>query len=105
MRTRHDQAARRRIIEQWDKSGLSAGKFAVGAGVSAWTLYKWRRELRSGVAGFVEVVPDESAPLDGGELDPALEIVLPGGTVVRVGRDVAEALLRRIVVALASSSA
>ncbi|MFO0828477.1 MAG: hypothetical protein U0572_10050 [Phycisphaerales bacterium] len=35
-----------RILDRWDRSGLSAAAFASSAGVSPWTLYSWRRRLR-----------------------------------------------------------
>lgn len=67
------------------------------------TLYKWRREV-SAPSRFVEIVPRRAAssaqPEENG-LAPALEIMLPAGVVVRVGRDVDEAMLRRVVRALA----
>ncbi len=81
---------------------MPARKFAARAGVSHWTLYTWRRDLRRR-GRFVELVPEASLPAARpvrDERDPALEIALPGGIVVRVGRDVDEALLRRVVLAL-----
>jgi transposase-like protein len=104
MSRRHDEAARRRIVERWERSGLPARRFAARAGVSPWTLYKWRRALRHGAAGFVELISEEPVRPARGELDAAIEITLPGGTVVRVGRGVSEAWLRRVVVTLASSA-
>lgn len=32
-------------VGEWQASGLSAAKFAVGRGYSAWGLYHWRRRL------------------------------------------------------------
>jgi transposase-like protein len=102
MSKRRDPEARRRILDQWKRSDLSSHAFARRVGVSYSTLYKWRRELGAR-ATFVEVVPRGAAvparPSRAG-IDPAVEIALPTGVVVRVGRDVDEALLRLVVRAL-----
>jgi transposase-like protein len=37
---------RRRILDRWDRSGLSAAAFAPSVGVTPWTLYAWRRRER-----------------------------------------------------------
>jgi len=37
---------RRRILDSWDRSGLSAAAFAPSVGVTPWTLYAWRRRER-----------------------------------------------------------
>ena len=81
--------------------------FACQAGVSYSSLCRWRREFRvaacPATTAFVEVVArDTSSPASpaGGGIDPALEIVLAAGIVVRVGHDVDDALLRRVVRAL-----
>ena len=102
MSNRLDAKARRRTLEQWRRSGLSAHRFAHRAKVSPWTLYKWRREF--GAPGrFVEVVARGAAggppPEDAGR-EPVLEIALPAGILLRVGRDVDVDLLRRVVLAL-----
>jgi len=39
---------RRRILDRWDRSGLSASAFAPSVGVSPWTLYAWRQRTRGG---------------------------------------------------------
>jgi hypothetical protein len=103
MSKRHDRKTRRRLVAQWQQSGLTARQFADQAGVSSTTFDRWRREVGSSAA-FVEVVArDAASPARavGGGIDPAVEIALPGGVVVRVGHDVDEVLLRRVVRALA----
>ena len=102
MRTRHDAEARRHAVEQWQRSGLGAKEFAGQAGVCYSTLYKWRRELGNGAA-FVEVVPREAASAPrpvAPSIDAAVEIALPTGVVVRIARDVDQAMVRRVVLAL-----
>lgn len=103
MSNRFDQRSRRRILGQWKRSGLSSHEFARRAGVSHATLYKWRREFAAPSA-FVEVVPGNASAAsepDEAGLDPAIQIMLPGGVVVQVGPGVDEGLLRRVVRALA----
>ena len=100
MAKQHDAEARSRILNSWQRSGLSCKAFARRAGVSFATLYRWRRaqELEGGKQ-FIEVVAAESAargPVHVDQADAALEIALPGGSVIRVGRG-ADASLVRIV--------
>ena len=101
MPNRRDLQSRRRILKRWTRSGLSSHEFARQAGVSHSTLYKWRREL--GRAAFVEAVagdPVTPGGPEGIEAGSLIQIGLPCGAVVQVGRDVDEALLRRVVLAL-----
>lgn len=105
MPKRFDPQSRRRILDRWRRSGLSSHEFARQAGVSYSTLYKWRRELGN-TAAFVEAVARDAVlparPVGAGAgAGSAVEIALLTGVVVRVGRDVDEALLRRVVRALA----
>lgn len=82
---------------------MTARQFAEQAGVSCTTVERWRREVGRSAA-FVEIVGRDAAPAAGGVgggIDPAMEISLPGGVVVRVGQHVDEVLLRRVVRALA----
>ena len=39
------------MLERQAESGLSVTDFAASAGVSAWTLYEWRRRLAGSVSG------------------------------------------------------
>lgn len=97
-------------IERWSDSGLTAKEFAAEIGVNVHTLTHWKWQLSAEARGpqertpaatpsFVEVV----APLVG-HAPPAslaavqpLELVLPGGIVVRVPSSFDPAALRRVV--------
>lgn len=79
------------ILEQQASSGLSVTKFAEQAGVSAWTLYDWRRRLSSVAAGatppkveLIEVSIARSEPAGSGGMvvrlgDGHRSIVVPPG--------------------------
>jgi len=101
-------------VERWADSGLTAKEFAAEVGVNVHTLTHWKWRLSGELAArpatvaafetpsFVEVV----APLVGND-PPAsrsamqpLELVLPGGLVVRVPSSFDPAALRRVVDAL-----
>lgn len=87
----------RRIIQDWEASGLGAKRFAEGRGFSAASLYLWRKRLRAGesppVRGpmdFVPVVVEDEvrAGLGGGtrwELETAsgLALTMSGPDAVR----------------------
>ncbi|MGC4116551.1 MAG: hypothetical protein QM765_18630 [Myxococcales bacterium] len=95
-------------VERWVDSGLTAKDFAAEIGVNVHTLTHWKWRLSTeaaprlaavGAPSFVEVV----APLVGKEM-PApsavaqpLELVLPGGLVVRVPSRFDADVLRRLV--------
>jgi hypothetical protein len=98
-------------IERWADSGLTAQEFADEIGVNVHTLSGWKWRLSTEAAraaldsghtgaGFVEVV----APLMASEspasrttaADP-LELVLPGGLVLRVPAHFDAPALRRVV--------
>jgi len=102
---------RRRILDRWDRSGLSAAAFAPSAGLSPWTLYAWRRRERELVGhsslctaivpAFVELAAAAEHASNREDCTARrIEILLPRDIVIRVqpGFDTAE--LRRIVDAL-----
>ena len=98
MQSTPNTAARRRMIEQWQRSGLPAHLFVLSRGFSVSTLYKRRRELQA-APGFTEVVMRDDpphVPLPD-TFVCAIEIATPRGLVVRVARDADEALLRRVL--------
>lgn len=68
----------RALVAEWASSGKSAGAFGREHGVSASSLYGWRRRLEAeGSAeggGFVEVVPDSAG-------SGAIEIRFPNGSI------------------------
>ena len=109
-------------VEQWQASGETAKEFATANCLNVWTLRKWReklaRESRSSSSGgapgrpqaagkrravaaegtlaFVEVLSGTaaSAPTE------RLEIVLPGGAMVRVPDRFEPETLQRLLAAL-----
>ena len=97
---------RLRILDRWDRSGLSAAAFAPSVGLSAWTLYSWRRQARlaeapSSASPFVELSPrDESTHVIGRATDAAFELSVPRGITLRVALGADPVELRRIVDAL-----
>lgn len=108
-------AHRREVVRSWEASGLSAAAYARLIGASQWTLYSWRKQLRSRrlSAGrgprstFVEIVsataatasatPPLVAPADRGS---ELELLVADDLVLRIRRGFDAATLRRIVAAL-----
>jgi transposase-like protein len=107
---------RRRILDRWDRSGLSAAAFAPAVGVSPWTLYAWRRRKRELAAAatavdarssctaivpaFVELAIDDSAAPAPPQCSAPIEIALPRGLAVRVLPGFDAGTLRRVVDAL-----
>jgi len=99
-------------IEQWAQSGLTAKEFAEEAGVNVHTLRQWKWLLssektpRPTVANAVEapsfvevVVPRQAghwAPVSR-PTAPPLELVMPGGVVVRIPSSFDADTLRRVV--------
>ena len=76
---------RRRILERWRRSGLSADAFSVRVGVHPSSLYAWRRSMppmqsaaagvpaRDAAGAFVELVAACSSSADSGPLDVGVE--------------------------------
>ena len=97
---------RLRILHRWDRSRLSAAAFAPSVGLSAWTLYSWRRQARLAEAPspgspFIELAPrDEPTHATDRTSDNAFELSLPRGITLRVAPGTDPAELRRIVDAL-----
>ena len=99
---------RARILDAWESSGLAAAAFAPQAGVTAHTLYVWRRKARSravsdpAVPRFIEAVvrPRTQRSAASAEHVPAtsamVELVL-GDVLLRVGPDVEAAHLHRVL--------
>lgn len=106
---RHTSEDRARLLGEWEASGVSAAEFASRAGVTAHTLYAWRRRARAdmgtgaggGAGRFAEVVvrPSSAGPataIDAGAACDRIEIAV-GEAVVRVGETFDEAHLRRVL--------
>jgi transposase len=98
-------AARQLWVERLDRfarSGLSPAQFCANEGVSLPSFYSWKRRLAAD--GTTESVPN---PRPGPRLLPVclpasapLELVLPGGAVLRIGPGCDLAWLRSVVEAL-----
>jgi transposase-like protein len=99
-------------VERWVDSGLTAQEFAAEIGVNASTLAHWKWQLAQGArgvapgvattpagAGFVEVVTPMMGRASASERSAPepLEVVLPGGVVVRVPLRFDAASLRLVV--------
>ena len=80
----------RRMLRQWQRSGLSVRAFCEQHGLSQPSFYAWRRTLADRDAHTVAFVPVELVPepTPGPTPGPAaagLELLLPGGRVLRIG--------------------
>jgi len=111
---------RRRILDRWDRSGLSASAFAPTVGVSPWTLYAWRQRTRGGrlasggghgrvpstanVPAFVEISAIGDHAADHGDAEGRIEISLPRDLTVRVAPGFDADTLRRAVEAILPSA-
>jgi len=111
---------RRRILDRWDRSGLSASAFAPTVGVSPWTLYAWRQRTRGGrlasgggdcrvpstaiVPAFVEISAIGDHAADHGDGEGRIEISLPRDLTVRVAPGFDADTLRRAVEAILPSA-
>ncbi len=89
------------IVERWEASGISMAEFCRREGIAYTQFMSWRRRLSSpgeSVRGFAELVlaPGGGLPAEA----VLLEIVLPGGVVVRVFPRADLALLRAAVEAV-----
>jgi transposase len=113
---------KRLIVAEAMQPGVTATEVARRWGIGTGLLYTWRQQFFAGELGeppmpapaFVQVslappAQPEAAPahppaVKAGTALAAgqMEIVLPGGAVVRVGSDVDGSALRRVLVALAS---
>ena len=69
------------ILERQAASGLSVTEFAEQAGMSAWTLYDWRRRLLSSVATEATSTPARLIEVTLAQPEP----LAAAGMVVRLG--------------------
>jgi transposase-like protein len=74
------------LLREFEGSGLSMAEFCRRREVGYSTMAAWRRAWRTGSAAFVEVEPVECGePMTGaGRGSLCAELMLPGGTVLRV---------------------
>lgn len=102
-------AQRRRVLEDWKRSGLTSHEFARVSGVSHASLYKWKRELGAAgdkrrAAAFVEVVPAGSAgagaDLSQGGAESGVEVLIGESLRIHLRRGFDPATLRRVIEAI-----
>lgn len=78
----------RQLLARWRRSGLSVRDFCAQAGCSEPSFYSWRRELQRRDRVAAAVVPPAFVPVrvvaDPIAAAPALEVLLPGGSVLRL---------------------
>lgn len=103
----------RRLLGDWERSGLSQAAFCRERGLSPQTFSGWKRELgrrdalrapgsgrAEGRMGFVPVRVVGTRGRDGERFAGGLEVVLGNGRRIRVGAGVDAALLARVVAVL-----
>ena len=100
-RHRFSPEERDRFLAEWQATGVSAAEFAPRAGVTAHTLYAWRRRVRAAAqevatSRFAEVVVRSSPASAAGGSPARIEIVV-GDALVRVGAAFDDAQLRRVL--------
>lgn len=100
-----------RIVAELEAPGACFAEVARRHDVSRGLLWNWRRQVRQGslapIAAVqflpVRMTPAAPAPAPlpaakpAASADAAIEIALPDGTTVRVGRDASAATLRRVL--------
>ena len=92
-------------ISEQRRSGLSVRGFCRREGLSEASFYSWRRTLAERASeakeanepSFVQVTSAASEPQSPAAAASSLEVVLPGGAVVRVPMGFDAALLRQVV--------
>jgi transposase len=92
-----DEQKRLIVLEAMQPGALVtevARRWGVGTGL----IYTWRRQMQQGELGAMPV-PEVPAEADGSDAG-LIEVALPCGATVRVGRHVDEAALRRVLSAV-----
>lgn len=90
-RVKRSEAEWQRIVNRFERSGLTCGEFCAREGVAASSLSKWRQELGRRThsrdrraAAFVEVLPPSGPDRSNGGLASGEgELALPGGVRLR----------------------
>jgi len=91
----------RRLLARHERSGLTLSEFARREGMVAATLYWWRRRLRDAEIGVPAPVSfTEVSAVMAKDVGRGFEVVLDGGTTVRVPERFEPAALRMLVEAL-----
>jgi transposase-like protein len=89
---------RERIAEQ-RSSGLPVKQFCSERGLSSWSFYRWRKQLReAGPVRFALV--ERRTRLEQNATEADLEVVFATGERLRIGRGADGATLRTVVEAL-----
>jgi transposase-like protein len=100
----------RRILRQWQRSGLSVRAFCRSHDLAEPSFYFWRstlaqRDRQRNSPATPPAVSTLFAPVRlVGDVAPSLEVVCRSGQVVRVGAAFDPALLRAVVAALEEQS-
>lgn len=102
--TRRSDLERGRVLAELEASGQTVASFARQRGLSAWTLYEWRRRLqakgRAAKALAPAFVPLHVKPEPTSAV--AFQVELDSGTRIHVPGGFDEAELRRLVEVLSS---
>jgi len=102
----HKEQFWRRLLRQWRRSGLSIRAFCAQHDLSEPSFYAWRRTLADRdppAPAFVPVtvLPEPPAPTTpDAAASSGLELLLPGGRVLRVGAAFDAPTLRRLLACL-----
>ena len=90
----------RRLIDEWQQSGLSVRAFCARYHLSEPSFYSWRRELHRRPAERPTFVPVRVVRTEVPVATGGVEIVLRSGRSLRVGPGFDAALLRQVLAAL-----
>ena len=101
----HKERFWRRMLRLWRRSGLPVRAFCQQHELSEPNFYAWRRTLADRDAESVTFVPvevlPEPTPLPAlGVTAPGLELLLPGGRLLRIGPAFDGPTLRRLLALL-----
>ena len=90
----------RRWIAQWQTSGLSVAAFCARHSLAAPSFYAWRRTVQRRDASAAPFVPVRLVADEVPAAARPLEVVLPGGRLVRVPAGFDAATLRHLLAVL-----
>jgi hypothetical protein len=90
------------LVDEFERGDRSQAEYCRERGVALSTFLYWRRRAdRPRRRGFSEI--EIVAPPTAAVRDAAVEIMLPGGVIVRVHRDADEETIRRVLRAARTS--
>lgn len=101
----HKERFWRRMLRQWQRSGLSVRDFCLQHGLSLHSFYAWRRTLAqrdTAPSPFlpVQLLPEPNPLLTPEPTPTALELLLPDGRRLRIGPGFDAPTLRRLLAVL-----